>query len=315
MLENTEQFLDTPELLAKYKPLRRDTDGRIFAAKLALAAVLLAGGIFLTLTTALWARALGTVVVGLMFAHMLELQHETLHSIAFRGRRPNVVAGVLLGLPTLVSFAAYQVSHLRHHRDLGTPENQEFFDYGDQYGSEQGSVLRKAGLWTYRLTMVAHYKQFLRTSGRVLTGRNLGEESPLTQRRIRRDHWVILGTLVLSVAASALTHSWAVVWAWLLPLALVGLPAHALIELPEHFRCDTDTPDVFENTRTITSNRFMAWLTNTNNFHVEHHLLPTLPFRKLAEVHQEVAPRARFYHRTYRDFFGRLIRGERRAAR
>ncbi|MGW2486096.1 fatty acid desaturase family protein [Streptomyces sp. NPDC001606] len=315
MLESTEQYRETPELLAKYKHLRREIDGRIFAAKLALVAVLLAGGIWLTLTPALWARALGTVVVGLMFAHMLELQHETLHSIAFRGRRLNVVAGVILGLPTLVSFAAYQVSHLRHHRDLGTPENQEFFDYGDQYGSEENSLVRTTGLWLYRLSMIAHYKQFLLTSGRVLTGRDIGEESPLTQRRIRRDHLIILGTLAASVAVCALTHSWAVVWAWLLPMALVGLPAHALIELPEHFRCDTDTPDVFQNTRTITSNRFMAWLTNTNNFHVEHHLLPTLPFHKLSEMHRDVIPQARYHHRSYRDFFRWLVRGEGKAER
>jgi fatty acid desaturase len=250
-----------------------------------------------------------------MFAHMLELQHETLHGTAFRGRRRNVIAGIVLGLPLLVSFSAYQVSHLRHHRDLGTPDNQEFFDYGDQYGAEEGSRLRTAGLWIYRLSLVAHYKQFLRTLGRVLTGRAPADESPLTQRRIRRDYLVITGVLAASVLLSVLTGSFGILWAWLVPMAVVGMPAHALIELPEHFRCDTETQDVLENSRTITSNFFMAWLANTNNFHVEHHLMPNLPFRRLSGLHRDVAPSARFFQPSYYAFFRALTSGELRRVR
>ncbi len=302
---------DVSHLLARYRDMQRDINSWIFTAKLALVALLLAGGSALTLTGAVWARVTGTVVLGLTFAHMLELQHETLHSSAFRGRRRNVIAGVALGLPLLVSFSAYQVSHLRHHRDLGTPANQEFFDYGDQYGRQDGARWKPVGLWAYRLLMAAHYRQFVITSGRVVTGRApAANESPLTQRRIRRDYLVILGTLLAAAVASALTGSLGVVWAWLLPMAVVGLPAHALIELPEHFRCDTDTPDVLQNTRTITSNRFMAWLANTNNFHMEHHLMPNLPFHRLAELHRDVAPKARFFHPSYTSFFRALVRGE-----
>ncbi len=300
------------EIAADYQALRRAADGRAFTMKLTALSTLTGFGMFLTLTHLLWARLLGTLLVGVMFAHALELQHETLHGIAFRSRRRNVAAGVLLGAPMLVSFAAYQAAHLRHHRDLGTPNNKEFFDYGDQYGTEPGSALRRAGRWVYRFSMVAHYRQFLICAARVVGGRPLPGQSPVTERRVKRDHFVILTLLLAVTVVSVASHSLAVVWAWLLPLAVVAAPAHALIELPEHFRCDTGTPDVLANSRTIRSNRFMAWLTNTNNFHVEHHLVPDLPFSHLAKLHGVLAPHARHVQPTYHAFFRGLLAGDRR---
>lgn len=302
------------EIVEKYRPLCRRSANVSFGLKLATLAVVACVGVWLTLSVALWVRIIGTLLVGVMFAHALELQHETLHNIGFRRRWANVVAGTALGVPMLVSYAAYQVAHLRHHRDLGTPDNKEFFDYGDQYGTGHRSPLLSALSWMYRLSMVAHYAQFLRTLSRVLTGRPILGERPAIIRRIRRDYLIILAVLAAIAAVSAVTQSLVIVWSWIVPLMIVAAPAHALIELPEHFRCDTGTKDVLQNSRTISSNTFMAWLTNANNFHVEHHLLPNLPFSYLPQVHDEVGSTCRFYSRSYTTFFLALLRGTTEAA-
>ena len=128
-------------------------------------------------------------------------------------------------------------------------------------------------------------------------------------RHIRRDYVIILALLAVMAAASAATRSLVIVWAWIVPLVVVAAPAHALIELPEHFHCDTSSTDVLRNTRTISSNMFMAWLANANNFHVEHHLLPSLPFSRLPQVHEELRTTCRFYSRSYTAFFVALARG------
>lgn len=300
---------------AEYRHIRREVDGRIFAGKLALLSGLVLAGGALVWHEALWSRALGVLVLGVMFAHALELQHEALHSIGFGSRRKNVVAGVLLGLPMLTSFAAYQASHMRHHRDLGTPENEEFFDYGDQYGDQRRGRLRTAALWIYRFSMIAHYGQFFVNVGRLMTGRPLPKERPATVRKIRRDHALMVAAIAAAVAFTVLTGSTFLVWAWLVPLLLVAGPVHAAIELPEHFRTETDTTDPFRNTRSILSNRFMFWLTNGNNFHVEHHLMPTMPISQLGELHQAMSGRHVYYSRTYVEFFrGLRKRPQRNAA-
>jgi fatty acid desaturase len=90
---------------------------------------------------------------------------------------------------------------------------------------------------------------------------------------------------------------------WLIPLFVVAGPVHALIEMPEHFRCETDNTNVFRNTRSIKSNWFMTWFTNGNNYHVEHHLVPGAPIERLPEIHELVSSEIKYVHATYRDFF------------
>lgn len=79
--------------------------------------------------------------------------------------------------------------------------------------------------------------------------------------------------------------------------------------MPEHYRCDLTSTDPFRNTRTIESNAFMTWFTNGNNYHVEHHMMPNLPIERLHDLHGAIAPRIRYYHRTYRQFYSALLRG------
>ena len=112
------------------RELKSRASDATFGMKLAIYAACLWCGLAASLSDSLALQGLGIVLLGVMFAHGVELQHQALHGQGFRHRGVNEFFGVLLGLPMLVSFAAYQASHLRHHRHLGTPQNREFFDYG-----------------------------------------------------------------------------------------------------------------------------------------------------------------------------------------
>jgi fatty acid desaturase len=79
---------------------------------------LIQGGILLSI--------IATVILGVMFAHGVELQHQVLHGQGFRNRRLNDWVGVVLGLPMLVSYAGYQASHLRHHVTWARPRTRNF---------------------------------------------------------------------------------------------------------------------------------------------------------------------------------------------
>ncbi|MFI6448423.1 fatty acid desaturase family protein [Kitasatospora sp. NPDC050543] len=298
------------ELRASLKHLRTEVRGAVFVVKLLLCATITAGGVLLACQGTPWARIPGVVLIGCMFAHAAELQHETLHNLAFRSRRANTVAGTVLGMPMLISFAAYRTAHLRHHRYLGTPSNREFFDYGDQYGREgERSRAATALDWLTRFTMFHHYQLFLANLLRALRGREFSGETATVSRRIRRDHLLILLGGAALAGLSLLLGQAVIVWAWLLPLLLVAAPVHALIELPEHHRCETLNEDPFANTRTIRSNRLMMWFTNGNNFHVEHHVMPNLPIERLPDLHAEIRGRLRYFHTGYLDYFRKLLSG------
>ncbi|MEI5100725.1 GNAT family N-acetyltransferase [Streptomyces sp. PmtG] len=299
---------EATELRAALKHLRTEPRGWVFSLKLALCATLTAIGVVAVVQPEWWWRATGVVLIGCMLAHAAELQHETLHNLAYRSRRANTVTGVILGLPMLISFAAYKAAHMRHHRDLGTPMNREFFDYGDQYGTERRSTFRRGVDWAVRFTMVHHYALFVANLGRSLAGREFSGESVRVSRRIRRDHFLALGALLGLGGLSLALGSALVLWVWLIPLVLVAGPVHALIELPEHHGCETLNRDPFANTRTIRSNRLLTWFTNGNNYHVEHHLMPNLPLERLPVLHSEVHDRIQYFHRGYIAYFSTFVR-------
>ncbi|WP_405651534.1 fatty acid desaturase family protein [Streptomyces sp. RK9] len=299
---------EATELRASLKHLRTEPRGWVFSLKFALCVALTVLGVVIVLQPVLWCRVVGVVLIGCMLAHAAELQHETLHNLAYRSRRANTVTGIILGLPMLISFAAYKAAHMRHHRDLGTPENREFFDYGDQYGSRERSRFGTFVDWTVRFTMVHHYALFVVNLGRSLLGREFEGESVRVSRRIRRDHFLALGALLAFTGLSLALGSAVVLWVWLIPLVLVAGPVHAFIELPEHFGCEVLNRDPFANTRTIRSNRILTWFTNGNNYHVEHHLMPNLPLERLPDLHGEVKDRIRYFNRGYIEYFGKLLR-------
>ena len=101
----------------------------MFVMPLSLCAAITAAAGAAVLATAGWARLPGQVVLGLMFAHAVELQHQSLHGTGLATARGNRWVGRLLGLPMLVSYSHYRARHLRHHRYLGTSRDTEFFQY------------------------------------------------------------------------------------------------------------------------------------------------------------------------------------------
>jgi fatty acid desaturase len=294
----------TSQVRAALRHPRAEVNDSLFAAKLLLCGLLVAGGAVLALQHPLWSKIAGTVLLGCMFAHAAELQHQTLHSLGFRNRRANMIAGIALGMPMLVSFVAYRTAHLRHHRYLGTPLNQEFFFYGDQYGTAAPrSAFGSLRTWLVRFSMVYSWRLLAVNLVRAVRGADFAGESVTTSRGIRRDYYVILAAISAMAGLSLAAGTLLVAWIWMVPLILVAAPLHAAIELPEHFRCETLSEDPFANTRTIRSNRLMTWFTNGNNFHVEHHLMPNMPIERLPDVHAEIRGSLRYFHPTYLDYF------------
>jgi len=69
--------------------------------------------------------AVGILVTAVALNTFPLLMHEGMHGVLFANRRWNWVASVLLGSSFLMSFSAYRVLHLRHHRYLGDPRDPE----------------------------------------------------------------------------------------------------------------------------------------------------------------------------------------------
>ena len=243
-----------------------------------------------------------SLLLGLAYAHAVELQHQCLHNTAYRSRIWGRVVGVLLGLPSLVSFSDYQNSHLKHHRLLGTPEDKEFFNYAYKKLNSLPALINH--LW-----MVRHYRDVMgyifNSSRGKLVRKN--EATLKMAKRIRFEYQLMAVFIATMVFVSIFFETTLFLKLWFIPL-LVAVPTHALIELPEHIGCNTTINDVLVNTRTIKTNKLLVWFVNGNNYHVEHHWLPAVPNDKFPELHTYVKSRIAYHEVSYRSFYAQFFR-------
>lgn len=273
----------------------------VMVMKLLIFSSLLAIGCVGVLSGYLAGAVLGTLLLGAMFAHGVELTHQFLHGTGFRNRTANRVAGFLCALPMLVSHAHYRAMHLAHHRDLGTPANTEFFNYGAIKGKPFLVVLARS-------FSLARYLVVAKNIFHALIGRPAnGAVSKQELRSIRIDYLLMFVAIVGVVVFTAVTGSLLAVWLWVVPLLLVGEPVHFWVELPEHFGCDLSTRNVMFNTRTIRGSWLSFWFTNGNNFHVEHHLYPRVAIDQLPRVHEALRPDLQFFNQSYWAFLGTVL--------
>lgn len=246
-------------------------------------------------------RLIPQCLLGAAFSHGVELQHQALHNTGFQSPWANRLAGCLLGLPMLVSFSAYQDSHLFHHQALGRADDEEYF-------KQDG---RPLGWWKFicLLFMFNHYHALCNNVAGALTSGDYPVKSRIGNvGKIRYEHLFIGGVFCGLALASAWCASAWFVQCWLIPLFFFATPIHALIELPEHYGCQNSSASVFENTRTIRANTIACWFTNGNNYHVEHHRFPRLPMEQLSEVHPHLKHNIQFLLPSYRSFYRRLLR-------
>lgn len=287
-----------PKQYFRKKPLR-------FLTKFYIAGSLIAGGYVAIAVLASWPVTIAAIVViGLMYAHLVELQHECLHEHAFRSRLPNRIYGFLSGLFMLSSYSHYKYDHLRHHAWLGKPNNQEFFNYRFHSLDSVPGFMRGAFHF-------GRYIDVFRDIGRALVGRPIpGVSRDRDRRRIQVEYRLFTLALAGTIAFTAWSGNLFFIFAWLLPLLLVAEPTHFLIELPEHFGLNTQTnPDVLSNTRTIAASRFAQWFTNYNNLHTAHHFHQGVPLANIEDLQRTISTSCEVVEPSYWSFYSGVIKG------
>lgn len=277
----------------------------VFTAKILLAAAIIAAAwTAVALSPTWWVIAVTIPVNGLMYAHLVELQHETLHEHAYKSRGMNRFVGFLAGAPMLSSYWHYKHDHLRHHAYLGTPQNQEFFNYRFEGLGTVPGFLRGA----YHL---GRYGDVVKDIGRSLVGRtNPKVTKTVAAKKIRTEYLLFTVLIVAAIAYSVLARDLYLLWVWVLPTLLFAEPAHFLIEMPEHYGLNTQTdPNVLSNTRTIEAGWFGKWYTNGNDVHTAHHFHQGIPMVNVRALHQVIESRIETVAPSYWSFYKDVFTG------
>jgi fatty acid desaturase len=277
-----------------------------FTLKLAVLVLLLISGLFLINTELYILKVFGIIINGLMFAHAIELQHQAIHYTGFQSRIMNRAVGFLLGIPMLSSFSHYQYVHLKHHKLLGTKKNIEFFEY-KTVENTFNFIIRLFSLNRYFKAIKSLFKSICRSK------HDKGISDGINAK-ISNEYLAMFSIILSLLAISKTYHLTFLITSWIIPLILVAGPVHSLIELPEHYGCDKNNRNTFYNTRRIINpSRFAIWITNGNNFHLEHHAFPTIPVEKLKYLWEMYRNEAKYYNENYlefyKEYFYKIMRG------
>jgi len=289
--------LSKQEIKALVTPTDREgwlavaTSWGLIAAALALAAW---RPHWLTVTVAL--ILLGGRQLGLAI-----LMHEAAHRSLFKTKWLNDWAGKwLAAAPTWNRLDAYRHHHLAHHQYAGTARDPDL-GLTEPFPTTRFSMLRKFARDLFGVTGVKRVIGLLQMDLGLISYTASTNARRLDQRGrrfrdyardfIQRTGPVILTNAVLFLVLAAIGQAW-------LYLLWVGayLTTYSLFlrvrSMAEHAGADM-SEDIFRNTRTTKAN-WLARLTvapHRVNYHLEHHLLMTVPHYRLRKMHRMLEAR------------------------
>lgn len=264
---------DLPGLYAK-------SDGHGAGRTAAHLALLAVTGTLIHASWERWWLPAALLAHGLVLVALFAAMHEAVHYSAFRSRRVNEVVAWLAGFGILFNTTYYRQFHFAHHRYAQDPSR-------DPELLTAPPPRSRAAYW-WRATAIPYWQARALNLGRLARGRFEGLDfvPPAAHAEIVRSARAMLVVLLILTAVSVALRTDALLWYWLLPLAL-GLPFLRLYLLSEHTGCSEDD-DGLSNTRTTLSLwpvRFLMW---NLPYHAEHHLYPSIPFHHLPAAHRHL---------------------------
>ncbi len=259
--------------------------------------------------------AIAVIVLGGRQLALAVLMHECAHASLFRTRRLNDFAGHwLCGAPVWSDLFRYREHHLRHHTRTGTDDDPDL-GLVTPFPTTRGGLARKllrdiTGIAGVRriFGLIAMDLGFL--SYTASTGARRISPSPLA---IARNAVTRIGPVVVTNAMIALSLNWLghgrlyLLW-FLAYLTTFGLFLRVR-SMAEH-ACTERSEDPLLNTRTTIAS-LLARLTvapHNVNYHLEHHLLMTVPHYRLAAMHRLLRERGAFNERNFAPDYGQVLK-------
>ena len=256
--------------------------GAIFGDYLLIAAAVFAAVHFASVQVSFAA----IFVIGGRQHALLLLMHDGAHSRLANNKKLNLyLSDLLCAFPLFVTTANYRKSHLGHHKYLNTELDPDL-------------KMRRNKEWEFPKTKKAVALILLRQ----ITGLNavhiLGkiyrfgvknktvdkkEQAPLIQKIVRPCYYLLL------IGALTVFHVWPVfLLYWILPAFTVLPFLLRLRSLAEHFGLEWSHE--LNSSRNVTTNLFSTFflVPHSANYHLLHHLYPSVPFYNLKKLHRSL---------------------------
>jgi fatty acid desaturase len=226
-------------------------------------------------------------VIGARQLGFAVLMHEAAHRSLFADRKVNdFVGNWLCAYPVWSDTKPYRPYHLQHHAKNWTDEDPDI-GLAQPFPISTDSFRRK--VWR-DLSGQTGWKRLKATVRRDL-GMSKGRVKRNFDAGLDAFHGVLITNIVLLTIVTIVWHPalyllWVVAWltTYSFVMRVRSIAEHAMIP---------DPADEMKNTRTTVARWWERLLIAPNcvNFHLEHHLLPTVPHYNLRRMHRMLRER------------------------
>ena len=194
--------------------------------------------------------------------------HEGVHGTIHKNIWVNNFIGSLSGYIVLQTMAGYRVLHLKHHKYLNINGDPGLLK---TYVSNKFIIV--AMEWGY---LLFGYVAFLS----VIPYQGFKQGTKKDKVLIIKD--LVFIFLISGLIINFLPLSW-LIHGWLIPMVFVhfmmnvrGMSQHLMLE---------DHHDPYNGARTIIAHPIVDFFLCNENYHIEHHLYPSIPWYNLKKVH------------------------------
>ncbi|MCG8416628.1 MAG: fatty acid desaturase family protein [Proteobacteria bacterium] len=263
---------------------------------------LVAGALALFAWLPHWTTAVvAVIVIGGRQLALAVLMHECAHRSLFRSRLLNEFCGQwLCGAPVWTHLTKYRKHHWRHHNHTGTEDDPDL-GLVKPFPTSRRSLARKllrditgiAGIKRIVAILLMDFGYLQYTAS--VDARVIPQQGRRVRDVLRCGLGNILPVFLTNAGLFLLLHALGQAALYLLWVAAYLTTFSVFIRvrsIAEH-ACTDRSPDAFANTRTTRAG-LLARLTvapHHVNYHLEHHLLMTVPHYRLAAMHRMLRAR------------------------
>ena len=208
------------------------------------------------------------IIAGASMHGVCLFTHEGVHGTIHKNIWVNNFIGSLSGYIVLQTMAGYRVLHLKHHKYLNINGDPGLLK---TYVSNKFIIV--AMEWGY---LLFGYVAFLS----VIPYQGFKQGTKKDKVLIIKD--LVFIFLISGLIIKLLPLSW-LIHGWLIPMIFVhfmmnvrGMSQHLMLE---------DHHDPYNGARTIIAHPIVDFFLCNENYHIEHHLYPSIPWYNLKKVH------------------------------